>query len=40
MRRLLLLAAMVFSLPAAAELDSITLGAQLAEHSPQCSQFA
>ena len=40
MRRLLLLAAMVFSLPAAAELDSKTLGAQLAEHSPQCSHFA
>ncbi|MEH6493815.1 LolA family protein [Halopseudomonas sp.] len=40
MRHLLLWAAMLFSLSAVAELDSTTLGAQLAEHSPQCSHFA
>lgn len=40
MRRLLLLVTMLCSLPAAAVLDSTTLGAQLAERSPQCSHFA
>ncbi|MEH6686908.1 MAG: LolA-related protein [Halopseudomonas sabulinigri] len=40
MHRLLLLFSMLFSFPVLAALDSATLGAQLAESSPQCSHFA